>query len=89
MVVSDYTRVNLENMLIWKENPCFEDAIDMDGRIPGFQVQNHVRPAKSATSTLTGEDTLGLEGALYGQEFMFQLATPQLCSSSPEEPLPL
>ncbi len=48
-----------------------------------------MRTAKSATSALTGEDTLRLGGALYGQEFMFQLCTPQLCSPSPEEPLPL
>jgi hypothetical protein len=64
MGVSDFTGVNLENMLIWKENPYFEDAMDTDGRITGSQVQNHVQTAKSATSALTGEDTLGLRGAL-------------------------
>jgi hypothetical protein len=30
----------LENMLIWKENPCFEDEMDADGHIIGSQIQN-------------------------------------------------
>jgi hypothetical protein len=88
MGVPNYTRGNLEDMLIKKETPCFEDEMDADGHITGSQVQNHVRTAKSATSALTGEDTLRLGGALYGLEFLIPLCNPQLCSPYPEEPLP-
>ncbi len=35
MGVSNYTHGNLKDMLIRKENPCFEDEMDADGHITG------------------------------------------------------
>jgi hypothetical protein len=75
MGVSKYTRGDLEDMLIWKDNPCFEDAMEAAGRTTRSQVQDQVWTVESVRASLTGGDTLGLGIAIFGREFMLQLCT--------------
>jgi hypothetical protein len=62
-------------------------AMEAAGRTTRSKVQDQVWTAESVRAALIGDDTLGLGGALFGQEFMLQLCTPPTVSS-PEEPLP-
>jgi hypothetical protein len=62
-------------------------AMEAAGHTTRFQVQDHVWTAELVRAALTGEDTLGLGGALFGQNFMLKLCTlPTVIP--PEETLP-
>jgi hypothetical protein len=50
-------------------------TMEAAGRTTRSQVQDQVWTAESVRTALTGEDTLGLGGALFGQDFMFNLCT--------------
>jgi hypothetical protein len=57
------------------------------GRTTRFQVQKHQWTPQSIRDALTGDDTLGLGGNLFGQDFMAQLFAPPSIPSH-DDPIP-